>query len=375
MQLVSPRSRIGGETVGDERVIEWSAVHATLVATCTGSWSPEHCIVATTNADMPTPSVGSDIDGAPGAPRECTDAFMQCLSNPISTMSEHLAEIYPDGTLASANPSTRHLAAFFRRNDFTSAVQRVSRGEDPTVVVSQMERSPWQSHHEVPASIKELDSATQHAIQQDIAVLELEAIHEARAANPAEWDAWLQTLGSGGTIEEKARLLARHLIQLGQQDVNIVFLQELRCKDFVLELVRQEFPDAQVYTQADETPLIPTVGIMTFERCDVTPIRVEEPLQNKIAMGIVQFEGFLPLAVGTCHGDANGLTAKAGELFRMCDMYGGDFQGGKEGADEETLQSQLPLTLSAPVPTRAAPTISPFGHNQGVKNRFKMFTQ
>lgn len=374
--LKDPRSRIGAEHVENVASVAWGSDHATLVANATGTWSPTYLNVATINAGMPTPSASVDIDGAPGAPRECIDAFIAHLKAPNDYITGNLNCVYPDKSLASANPDTRHLAAFFRGNDFFEAVQRVSRGENPTVVVSQMHRSPWQDHHKIPAEIKALDEDMRHALQQDIAVLELEAYVEARSAKPEAWDAWLQTLGYESSIETKAHQLAAHLIQLAKRvHVDIVFLQELRCKELVLELVQQEYPYAQVYVQTDETPLVPTVGIMTFARCDTTPIRVDESVANRIAMAVVQFDEQYPLTVGTCHGDANGLTATAGELFQACDVYGGDFQGGKEGADEETLQSQLPLMLSSPIPTRVQSTQSPLGYNQGIKNRFGLFKQ
>ena len=172
-------------------------------------------------------------------------------------------------------------------------------------------------------------------------------------------------------VDKLCGFLTPHL----EQDKCIIFLQEFRGN------ISRALNGADIVTGSPPTPTHPTVAIIlngiTFIPIDDINNVLTEPLPPKALFDASRIlavlcydddESFVALSF---HGDVGepgkSLNETVAFITHNCDypvIYGGDYQGGKAGADPSIFAG----TKTLEVPTRELPMKSIFGPNSGVKS-------
>ena len=234
----------------------------------------------------------------------------------------------------------------------------------------ELEESLWQSHHQIPDFIicsPELQMKTQCILVSMWAKLYKKV---AETVGPIAWRHFIETIPIQESSVDIVKRAAQQIISFTDDFTQVVFLQEFRETDFFLQQIKQVYRHANLYYSANPTKSTPTTAILVMDTTKFSEIEiVNTELDPKRVCAIRLHHGTECTLAISFHGDTTGSPSINQQVCKLIDdcetdcIYGGDYQGGKSGAD----RTIFPGLLTEDVVTRLTPPQSPFGFNQGIK--------
>ena len=273
------------------------------------------------------------------------------------TYVDCLLEYCRNGTFGSMNPAARFLSEYDRRHSLTNAL---------------VSKEPFIFHPDSPPPKHALrrESHNDETIlgAQELAVnLYLEMLKECFTDFPT-----FPGLRNEPSTQEVVDKLCRVLTPLLQLDSCIIFLQEFRGNiDHILN-------GADIVTGSPPTLTHPTVAIILkgithapindINDVLTAPLTTLFDASRIVAVRCYDGESFVVLSF---HGDVGepgkSLNETVAFITHHCQypvIYGGDYQGGKKGADPSIFKGSKTPKMA----TRELPIKSIFGPNSGVKS-------
>lgn len=303
-------------------------------------------------------------------PESVAIALDECLGLPWREYcdSDLVGDFFSDSTMGSIKPEARPFSQTDRKNDLTRLVlSGVSKALNGQPFDFDLKPSPWQPHHDIPARLKEIPS--KHVDVQTTLVWMWIRLYTdvALKVGKSVWNEFVQDIPveeTTGTIISRAAHQATEFFAGGG---DYLFLQEFRERDLFMSIVLKSFPRALLVCGDDPTDSVPTVGILVK---DARPTEIDsfaiDGVDPRRAVGALVCSGERhPVLLVSFHGDANKINPAVASALNEMDrvIYGGDYQGGKDGADK----SQFTGITTDLVGTRLAPSLHKFGFNAGIK--------
>lgn len=321
-----------------------------------------------------------------------------------------VCEFFSDEQLNSINPVMRPFQCD-RINNLTEKICRyIFHGEE-----IELEASPWQEHHNLPDFLRVSQDLQYEAQKILVSIWAKLYMKVSDIVGPDAWNhfietipveetsediitrAALQTLSflDGSSVQEPVEIqedkhlctqvgeiVTDHAMIIGRAQIPsfkaeslspLVFLQEFRVSDLYEGIIRRNgYPNAKVFYNGVPKKGIPTTAILVPDIFEYKDIELLNPVgidKNRIcAIKLIRKSSGEITAV-SFHGDCNGWPSLNDKISIFLNaqldttVFGGDYQGGKPGADRTLFPGKLTKTIS----TRIKPSQSQFGFNAGIK--------